>query len=265
MGRAFDTITGIVTAPGGVLTAVTVATGDSLQVKNTPFDKKIWLLDFWAFNQVAGTVRVRSPKLHDNVQGLRYSALANQVEHAVPDGALQMLVPQDTLIVEQSGSAVAGQIETTSILVYYEDLPGISGRFIGMDDLAKRTRFLVTVENSITPGAAGNYSGGVALNASFDLLQANTDYALLGYAVSARAATVAWRGADSGNQRCSGPAEPLSRWVTTQWFKRKARLFGLPMIPVWNSANKANITVDIAQNQAAGAVTVTSIFAMLGA
>jgi hypothetical protein len=265
MPKALDTVSGFVTAPGSTLTNWTLASGDSLAVRNADMTKKTMLLTAWFFNQVAGTAVIRSPRLHDNVQGIRSTVLAADVEEFFPDGVAQRLYPQDTLVVQQSGSAVGGQIESGSLLIYYEDVPGESARLIDVAELQKRIQNVMTVENPITPGAAGGYSGGVAINASFDLLKANTDYALLGYLVSARACTVAWRGADSGNLRVSGPAEPGKRDRTSNWFVGLSSSFGMPLIPVFNAANKSNITVDVVQNQAATALTVTSIFAELSA
>ena len=263
MPPAIDTVSGFVTAPGATFTAWTLATGDALQVRNAPFDKAVRLVNFWAFNQVAGTLRVRSPRIHDNVQGVRMNVLANDVEAFIPYHFPQKLIPQDILIAEQTGSAVGGQIESGSLLLYYEDLPGIAGRYITVDVLAKRLANVFTQEVSITPGAAGGYSGAAAINANFDLMKANTDYALMGYMVSARCSTLAIRGADSGNLRVSGPGEPSQRYRTVEWFVRHARLLGLPLVPIFNSANKAGITVDVVQNQAATAVTATLVMAEL--
>jgi hypothetical protein len=263
MGFALDTVSGFVTAPGSTFTPWTMGVGDTLQVRNSNPAKKTQLIEFWAFNQVTGTFRVRSPKLHDNVQGIRESVAPASVDFALPYACNQILYPQDILIAEQTGSAVAGQIESGSLLIYYEDLPGVAGRFIAPPDTAKRGVNIVNVELALTPGAAGGYSGQLALNAQFDLLQANTDYAVLGYLVNARAATVAIRGPDTGNLRCSGPAEPTKRDQTSQWFIMLSQWTGIPLIPVINSANKAGTFVDVVQNQAATAITVNWVLLQL--
>ena len=70
MGAAYETIAGTVTAVGSTITAVTNATGDATTVKNQDLAKRAILLQAWAFNQVAGVLRIRSTKLHDNVQGM---------------------------------------------------------------------------------------------------------------------------------------------------------------------------------------------------
>src|SRR5947207_1548541 len=103
MGRILDTVTGFVTAPGAVFTAWTMATGDSLAVRAATQGSNIWLVGAWAWNQVAGVMRVRSPRLHDNVQGIRMRTPVNLVQNKIPTrvipGAAQKLFTQDALIV----------------------------------------------------------------------------------------------------------------------------------------------------------------------
>jgi hypothetical protein len=263
MGTAIDTISGFVTAPGATLTGWTPGLGDTLQIRNSNPAKRTLLLEIWAHNQSAGTLRVRSPKLHDNVQGIRANVVPAQVDFWLPFPISQLLYPQDILIAEQSGSATAGQIESGGMLVYYEDLPGVAGRFIDGPGLQKRGVNVVNVELALTPGALGGYSGQLALNAQFDLLQANTDYAVVGYVVSARCATVAVRGPDTGNLRCSGPGEPGKKDQTCEWFWKLSQWTGIPLCPIINSANKGGTFTDCVQNQAATAVTVNWIMVQL--
>lgn len=263
MGTALDTISGFTTAPGATLTPWTLAVGDTLQIRNSNPAKQTLLLEGWSYNQVAGTTRVRSPKLHDNVQGIRFAVPPNSVDFNLPYAINQILYPQDLLIVEMTGSATAGQIESGSLLVYYEDLPGVAGRFVAPQDLVKRGVNVVNVEIALTPSATGGYSGQLALNSQFDLLQANTDYACVGFLTSARCATVSLRGPDTGNLRCSGPGEPSKRDQTCQWFWFLSQRTGIAMCPVINSANKQGTFCDCVQNQAAGALTVNWIFVQL--
>ncbi|MGH9402866.1 MAG: hypothetical protein ACRD2P_12250 [Terriglobia bacterium] len=263
MGSGMDTVSGFVTAPGATFTPWTMAAGDSLTVRNSNPAKRSFLLDMWGWNNTAGTLRLRSPKLHDNVQGIRESVLSNDVEAEFGLAISQTLYPQDTLIAEQTGSATAGQIETGSLLVWYEDLPGVAGRFLAPADVTKRIVNIFTNEVQITPGAGGGYQGQQAFNSLFDLTQANTDYALLGFVVSARCATVSLRGPDTGNLRVSGPGEPTKRDITNNWFWKLSMATAIPLIPVINSANKAGTFIDIVANQTATAVTVDLVMAQL--
>jgi hypothetical protein len=263
MGNGLDTVSGFATAPGAVFTPWTLAAGDSLQVRNSNPAKRTCLLESWAHNQSGGTLRIRSPKLHDNVQGIRTSVQVNVVDFGLPYQQWQVLYPQDVLIAEQTGSTVAGNIESGSLLIYYEDLPGVAGRFLAPPDVVKRGVNVVNVEMAVTPSAGGGYSGQLALNSQFDLLQANTDYCCLGYHIFGRCCTVSLRGPDTGNLRCSGPGEPTHRNETVEWFWKLSQWTGLALCPVINSANKQGTFCDIVQNQTAGAVTVNWLFVQL--
>lgn len=263
MGNAIDTVSGYATAPGSTFTAWTMNTGDTLTVRNATAASKNFLLEMWGFNNSAGTLRVRSPKLHDNVQGIRTGVEAGYVGMDLPYAVNQVLYPQDVLIAEQTGSATGGQLECGSLLIYYQDLPGVAGRFIDPPTLMKGLVNIVNVELALTPGTSGGYSSQLALNAQFDLLQANTDYALIGALISARACTVSLRGPDTGNLRCSVPAEPSDRFNTAQWFWYLSQFTGIPLMPVINSANKAGTFIDCFQNQTGNAVTVQWVFGQL--
>lgn len=267
MGRALELITGQVTAPGATFTAWTLAAGNSLSIRSADINKPIWLVGMWGKNQAAGTLRVRSPRLHDNVQGIRMRVTAASVLPLYPTtpglSIRQRLITQDTLVVEQTGSAVGGDIEQGSLLVSYEDLPGVAGRFIDADTLYKIGVNVMVQETSHTAGAAGGYSGQVAINSSFDNLKANTDYALIGGLTDTRCTSVRWQGIDTGNLGVGMPGEPTIRDVTGAWFADQSRAYGMPMIPVFNSANKNAILVDVATDENAGTFIVSSILVEL--
>ena len=263
MPAAMELLTGFVTAPSTTQTALTMATGNTLTVRNCPFEKMVKLLTFWADNQGAGIFRVRSPKMHDNVQGIRSRITVANTAPRMPRGPAQRLYAQDTLTADLSGSATAGDIETAAMLLWYEDLPGAAARLITPADVLARGVQDVTVENALATGTAGGYSGEAALNATFDLLKANTDYALVGYNVDAECACVRWRGTDSGNLGIGGPGAVALHELTAAWFWDLAMKLNLPLIPVFNSANKAGILVDAAQDENGTDVNVNSFFVEL--
>lgn len=263
MPKCMEVIAGQATAPSTTFTALTMNTGNSLTVRNTALNADVRLLQMWAKHQAAGVFRIRSPKLHDNVQGIRVRNPASLAIQMLPYDTYQKLVAQDTLVAEITGSAVGGQFEGGAALIYYSDLPGQSARLTTVADIQARGVNIFTQESTITPGAAGGYSGGQALNANFDFMKANTDYALLGYRVDTRCTVVRWTGIDVGNLGVGGPGEPNISDVTENWFTWLSRWQNLPLIPVFNSANKQGITTDIMQDQAAAAVVLTSIFVEL--
>lgn len=263
MGLALELVLGFVTAPSTTFTAWTMGAGSSLTIRNARLDSRVLLLNAWADNQGAGALRLRSPKLHDNVQGIRMNVVVSEVQPLLPSHFRQPLIPQDQLIAEQTGSATAGDIETGAFLVWYEDLPGTEARFIDESALMSRGVTLVTVENTLALGTAGGFSGEEAINAEFDLLKANTDYALVGYLVSAECAVVRWRGVDTGNLGVGGPGTETERHLTKDWFLNLASWYGMPLIPVFNSANKGGFLIDGAQDENGTDVTVSTILVEL--
>lgn len=271
MGAALELLTGFVTAPSTTQTALGMATGNSLTIRAALADSPVKLLTAWVDAQLRGLLRIRSPKMHDNVQGIRLGTNATEVQPLIDPMFAQRLYPQDTLTVDLSGSATGGDIETAAMLIYYPDLPGQAGRFARPEDIRSKIRHVVTVENSIATGTAGGYSGEEAINADFDLLKANTDYALLGYVVSPVAgqtdgecACVRWRGVDTGNLGVGGPGSDTDKHLTRNWFVGLSERTGLALIPIFNMANRSGILVDVAQDENGLDVLVHSIFAELG-
>lgn len=259
-----ELLTGFATAPSTTFTALTMGAGNTLTVRSAPLEARPLLLQIWSDQQTAGNARVRSPRLHDNVQGIRLFSVASEVQPLLPPGRPQMLVSQDTLIAEITGSATVGDIETMCMLVYYPDLPGIEARFISPTELLDRARNVVAVENTLALGTAGGYSGEESINAEFDLMKANTDYALAGYLTSAECACIRWRGVDTGNLGVGGPGNEVSKTLTAEWFILLSRWYGLPLIPIFNSANRAGFLIDGAQDENGTDPTVTSLFYELG-
>lgn len=260
---AFEILSGIATAPDTTFTEVAANTGNSFTVRNAGVDVDIRLIQAWAKHQTAGNFRIRSPRMHDNVQGIRLYSVASQVRPLIPEGFMQRLYSQDDLTVELTGSATAGDIEIACMLLYYASLPGVEGRFASLDDIMQRIVNLVTVENTLALGTSGNYTGEEAINAEFDLLRANTDYALLGYLVSAECACIRWRGVDFGNLGVGGPGNETEKELTANWFVNLCRQTGLPCIPVFNSANKEGLLLDGVQDENGADTIVTSILAQL--
>lgn len=263
MPAGLEVIAGQATAPSTTFSALTMNAGNTLTIRNAALTTDVRLINMWAKHQAAGVFRVRSPKLHDNVQGIRMRNPAAAAIEMLPWNTFQKLVPQDNLVAEITGSAVGGQFEQGALLIYYADLPGQMARLTTVLDIQRRGVNLFTVESTITPSAAGGYSGAQAINANFDLFKANTDYALLGYRVDVRCTAVRWLGIDTGNLGVGGPGEPTIGDVTSNWFAIHSINQNLPLIPVFNSANKFGITTDIMQDQGAAVVTLTSIMVEL--
>lgn len=262
-GPALDVVSATGTAITATISALAAVTGDSLAVKNCPIEKMVRMLSFWGDSQVAGTGRIRSARLHDNVSAIRFNTQIGDLRPYMPWGVAQRVYPNDVLNVELAGSAVAGDIETISMLVYYEDLPGISARFIAPDELMRRGGNLLYGENTISTGTTGGYSGGEAINVEIDQFHAGGQYALVGYLCSIEMGAICWRGPDTGNLRVGGPGEETERELTADWFVRLSKAFNLPLIPVISAENKAATLVDALCDENGADPLVTSIFVEL--
>lgn len=258
MGRALEMVAGFVTNPGATLTTLTPSTGTSFTVRGTDTTKATWLLSTNAFNATAGELRITSPRLHDQIQGIRNrvtAANSASLYGGHSNGIFaQRLYAQDGLTVQLSGGGA--EIDTAALLIAYEDLQGVSGRFIDSATLAKNGINVVTIEVTVTAVATGNFGGAVTINSTFDNLIANTDYAILGGMVDTRCCAVGILGVDLGNLKCGFPGEPTIRDETANWFVQFSQALNAPYIPVINSANKAATTVDVQTNQAGGTFIV---------
>jgi hypothetical protein len=269
MAGALEVISGSVTGVGATFTAWTVNAGNSLAIRSAPLTSNVWLMEKWAYNDTAaGVLRIRSPRLHDNVQGIRTRIVNNDTEPLLSGladwGWRQKLVPQDILIAEQTGSGA--NIDTGHLLVYYENLPGISARFIDNPTLIANGVNRIGQEVSVTTTAASAaYTGQVAINVTNDNFKANTDYALLGAMVDTRVGCVRIQGADVGNLGIGIPGEPTQRHLMSNYFQRLSDIYSVPLIPVFNSANKTAILVDATGHTAAITTVVTFYMVELAA
>lgn len=262
-GPALDIVSAQGTAIGATILPLTAVVGDSLAIKNSPIEKNARILQFWCDVQVAGTGRIRSARMHDNVSAIRFDTIIGDVKPLLPWGMSQRVYANDVLNVELAGSAVGGDLETITMLIYYEDLGGISARFIDPTELARRGMNLFYAENTIATGAGGGYSGGEAINAEVDQFHAGGQYALVGYLIDTEMGAVAWRGPDTGNLRVGGPGEETERELTADWFVRLSRAHNLPLIPVISAENKAATLIDVLCDENGADPTVTSIYVEL--
>lgn len=260
---ALEILAGIATAPSTTITALTMSTGLTATVRNCGDETEVKMLEAWADVQGVGTLQIRSPKMHDNVRGISLATSIAEVDPLFCEGFAQRLYSQDSLTLGLSGSATAGDIETGAFLVYYPTLPGIEARFISPDELRSRGKSIMGQMNTLAAGTAGNFSGSEAINTEFDNWKANVDYALVGYMVDVDCAAVRWIGSDVGNLGVGGPGNAKHKELTSSWFRRLSLAHGLPLIPVFNAANKSSILIDCAQDENGADVTVTSLFVEL--
>lgn len=260
MGKAVELITVQATAPstGAAFTAVS---GNSLTIRDSR--APIWFLAAFSRRQSGGFIRYTSPLLHDAVVGMQFAAAIDpdvQLDH---EGGWQRLYAQDTLTAFGAGSATAGDLEHSSFLVGYEDLPGVEGNFIDAADLRRRAVSIYSMPNTLALTAAGGYSGEALINAEVDQFKAQTEYALVGYEVGTiKCHAVRWRSQDWGNLGVGGPGNQ-DAFLTQDWFVRLSTKCGMPLIPVFNSANKSSTFIDGVQSELATDPTITTTWAEL--
>lgn len=259
---ALEVIDTFVTNPGTTtLVATAPYSGDTASIRNFP-SGSAWLLDDWSAGAALNAHRIRSPRLHDNVQGLRFrNAAAGPPRGELTDWSKQVLYAQDALIFEMNGGAA--ETDGMSALVYYETLPGVDARLTTFEAISARIENYFVQEVAGTGGVAvGSRQASVALNATFDLMQANTDYVLLGYEVDAVGQSIGVRGPDTGNLRVGGPMT-TEKIETRDWFQRLSAFHGFGCCPIINAANKAGTFVDSAQVVAGVAYNLSLIMAQL--
>lgn len=259
MGKAFEVIAGQVTNSAAG-TALTMAPGDSASVRAFSQSSAAYLESVVRKGATAGFVRVRSPLLHDNVQGMRWQADANPRGFMLGERVRQRLYSQDALILEANSGAADST--ACAFTIRYDDCPGLNQRLASWGDVAGNIEHIKAVEVDLTaPAAIGAWSS-TALTATQDLLRANRDYALLGYETDTGVAAVAIAGTDTSNVKVGGPGI-VDNLDTSEYFCDLADAIGMPMIPVINSANKGTTVVQHVDNVAATTPKVTLIFALL--
>lgn len=254
MGKALELITVRATAPstGAAFAAIS---GNSLTVRNSRGTARI--LAGWQTAQTAGFRRITSPLLHDGTVGMQ---MCGGVGATIYPFLGQKVEPQDTLSVYGTGSATAGDMEFASLLIHYPDLAGVDGRFIGVAELERRKESILAVPSTIATPTTGEYGVAEAINAEADQFKANTDYALLGATVQVGAAAIRWVGPDFGGLGVGMPGLKMER---ADWFVWLSEHYGLPCIPVINSANRAMTMVDAVVDENGTDAIFSTIWARL--
>lgn len=259
---AIETVAGFTTNAGATLTALTSSPGDTFTVRNPADGSKVELTSILADFATAGQLRVRSPRLHDQVNGINLAVSASDQRVLTGDHFHQQLFPQDALIVEAtSGAADSSAVALT---LHYENIGGINARLATWAELEPQIEDYMGVRNSFnSSGTIGTWAG-AAINATNDQFVANRDYAVLGNEVTGGLCAVSYKGADTGNVRV-GMSGSADRAETREWFIRKDLATSFPHIPIVNSANRGATLVEVVDNAATTAAVIHTIYALLKA
>jgi hypothetical protein len=257
---AYEVVTGRVVNPGAAFTALTPNTGQTFTVRDFPESSIAVIEGVWTQQATAGAVRIRSPRLHDDVQGINLRS-STSPRNLFGDEYEQRLFPNDPLRFDLIGGAA--ETDAAAILLYYRDLGGVTARVETWESIKPRIVDLMGQVVAVAgPATSGDWSGGTAINATNDNLKADTDYAVLGYEVDAECLAVALAGTDTGNLKLGGPGS-LESIETRDWFVGLSKSHMTPHIPVINSNNRGSTLVFVDRITAAGTVNVSLILARL--
>ena len=260
MGLAADTVSTFATNPGAGPTSFGASPGDSLTVRNFSLQNTAKLLQLTRRGATSGFFRVRSPLLHDNVRGIMLTTGETPSLLGIPHDIAQPLYAQDNLIAEGSGGAA--ETDLGLLTIFYPDLPGAAARLNALGDISGIIKNIKPITVAVTSSATIGTWVDTVITTTEDLTHANTDYAVLGFASSAALGYVAVKGPDTANLRTGGPGS-VNVEDTANWFLDQARFHSLPLIPVFNSANKFSTFVSVVDQGASTAATITLICAEL--
>ena len=258
---AIEVVTGRVTNPGAAFTALTANTGNTFTVRAHQNEGTAFLAEAWTQQATAGALRVKSPRMHDDVVGIRMLTQAADIRRVLPEEAKEVLYSTDELTVEMTGGGA--EVDAAALFIYYEQLGGINARLASWEEISPRIEHLYGHPVAVAgPVTSGDWSVGTRLDTTVDEFKANRDYALLGYTLDAPVLAVAVAGSDTGNLKVGGPG-PLLADETRAFFVDQSRRLGKPCIPIINAANRQGTLVHVARITAAGTVNVTLLFGLL--
>jgi hypothetical protein len=249
--------------PGATLTTVTNGTGNTNIVRDFSDPSGAYLEELWAQGATAGEVRITSPRLHDNVQGLRFQTPAAVIRSYFPDEVRQRLYANDPLAIQISGGGA--ETDVVAALFTYDELSGIQQNLQTWAAVQPRIiDYVGQVVQVAGPTVAGDWSAGTALNSFSQQLKADASYAILGYVCATPEAAVGISGSDTGNLKVGGPGptEPLE---TRDWFVTLSVNTGKPLIPIIKANNQGGTFVSIARATTGGTDNVSLLLARLSA
>jgi hypothetical protein len=221
------------------------------------------IVDMWAIDSTSvaelQVISTKPESTHDQSHGVRFSVpsllpggAGNVAGHNLLGGYGSIKVyPNDTLTMSVTTTAADNFVASCNTL--FDDLPGVTGAsaFATPSQVEALHKSTVGIRVSAVASATrGAYGTARAFNTDDDRLHGNTWYAILGWTCQTLATTISLIGPDWGGQRIGGPAGVLTL-DNSAWFMDQAVKYGgSALVPCFNSANKANINVQVADGQA---------------
>jgi hypothetical protein len=260
MGLGFDLQAYTSTSTGaGTFVAAVPYTGSIANIRNFAPTDNAQLIEFGRKGATIGTARIRSALFHDDVQGLRFRALAADPTSHVPHWQPNLLYSQDSPIVD--GDGTNAEVESYIASVFYSNLPGVAARLHSPADVLPNIDLLLGQQITITAVVPPNFATSV-ITSLFNTLKANRDYAVLGWQSDVALAGIGIQGADTGNLICGGTSE-ADIFKTRDKFVRMSYEYELPLIPVINAANAPSTNLVVYNDVAAAAANVTLVLGLL--
>lgn len=260
MGLALDTnaYTSTSTGAGNFIAAAPFA-GDVAAVRNFGAADVANLVSFGRKGATVGTARIRSALFHDDVQGLRFRALAADPTDHLGHYDFNTLYAQDAPLVDGDGTNL--EVEAYVTTTWYRNLPGAAARLYMPADVLPNIDVYVAQQVTITAVVPPNWAS-IGLVSLYNTLKPNRDYAVLGFQSDVPLAGVAILGSDTGNLKAGGPC-PADIFKTRDYFVKLASDSQLPMIPVINAASAPATNAMVANDIAAVGANVTFILGLL--
>lgn len=234
-------------------------TGSIPNIRNFAATDYAKLLAFGRKGATAGTGRMRSALMHDDVQGIRVRALAADPTSHIPHWIPNLMYAQDSPIID--GDGTNAEVEAYVIAIYYSNLPGVAARLHMPGDILPNIDQIVAQQVTIS-AVAPPATATALITSLYNTLKANRDYAVLGYQSDTPLLAVGLQGADTGNLIAGGPC-PTDIFKTRDYFIRESEEFGIPLIPVINAANAPATNVVVANDIVAASANVTFILGLL--
>jgi hypothetical protein len=261
MGAALVVDVGSATNPGAGGAACAFTAPSTNVVRNSALTSPVQLVGMWRNGVTKGLAKVTSPKIVPVANGIFLQGAAGSTGRILTDPPYQVLTPQDILTVTVGGGAA--ESDQVALQSYYSNLPGVSMTLKSPGDIVGNTAFTFSWPVAAVGGAIGA-QGNTVITTTVDSSTANAWYAVLGYTVDALVTAVGITGVDTSQTFCGGPGL-LDFYKTSRFFIDMSNQTGLPCIPLFNAANKANTNITVVDVAAATAVNVSLILAELNA
>lgn len=259
MPRVLRSAAGFFTAAGAGTNAATLVAGGTGTIAIDAFNSgNAYLESVWAAGATTDFIRYRSPRMHDNNQGLRLFVGATQRTNLIPWGVDAQVYSSDipTLEIDATGAGTGLAVVTYG----YDDLNSGTPKLSTWDEIQPRIIDVMANSFTVTAGAIGSWGAGVTLNNATDNMKADSTYAILGYGCSVGVGAFAINGADTGNFDIAFPGDPDTR-ETREYFISLSQQSGRPSIPLIQANNRGGTIIKSTDVAAATASTVSLIMA----